>query len=104
MRHSSIAAITKQQGSKGKQPSDSSDRERLLFPDGCLFPDWNDTLNLARIFGCMLHTSVVTSNDAYNSKIGTKHIPAQHSTAITAQHSTAQHSTAQRSAAQNSMA
>jgi len=73
-------------------------------PRWVLIPRLERHLELGPHLWLLLHTSVVTSNDAYNSKIGTKHIPAQHSTAITAQHSTAQHSAAQRSAAQNSMA
>ena len=105
MQHSRIAAMRKQQRSKGKQPSESSDAKWLLCPAAseCLSPDWKDTLNLARIFGCMLHTSFMASNDAENSKISTKHILAQPSTAQrnAAQHSTAQHSTAQHSTAQH---
>ena len=101
MQHSRIAAMRKQQRSKGKQPSESSDAKWLLCPaaSGCLSPDWKDTLNLARIFGCMLHTSFTASNDAENSKISTKQILAQPSTAqrSAAQHSTAQYSTAQHS-------
>ncbi len=75
---------------------------------GCLSPDWNDTLNLARIFGCMLHTSFVTSTDAENSKISTKHNPAQNDTGQPVQHSTAQqrivwYGTAQHDTAQRNM-